>query len=373
MGFQAWLRGSIAFAAIGLMTVTALAADISKGQASGKDKANDKNLGNPSFTERSTTRSTTSDPPKTPSALRTTPVNPGVPASNGGGSAPNNSQGMQSQQFSQAQAANRNGANFGSWRNPSDRDQWERNQWERDRWEREQEERDRWNARNDRLLNANFNNFNANRFVSGTGTFVGATQGLLQVSADGVVYQVRPEGGAKIEITGTAGPDFLKPGLVIKFQAALDPNGAVKNKAINPINSLEIITPRIGETLGAVPTGADAAANAKANPPVPATARTLAIIGRIVSYAKGELSVSADGRVFKADLDPAPVIKVRVSDFRYARAGDEVDLTGYFVRPGLFVANRVGVKLANPLGDPLADFVKQKPAAKLAPPAAVQR
>jgi hypothetical protein len=96
---------------------------------------------------------------------------------------------------------------------------------------------------------------------------------------------------------------------VVKFQAALDPNRAVKNKAINPINSLEIITPRIGETLGAVPTGADAAANDKANPPVPATARTLAIIGRIVSYAKGELTVSADGRVFKADLDPAPVVQ----------------------------------------------------------------
>ena len=34
------------------------------------------------------------------------------------------------------------------------------------------------------------------------------------------VYQVRADNGAKIEVTGTAGPDFLKtPGLVVKFQA----------------------------------------------------------------------------------------------------------------------------------------------------------
>ena len=73
--------------------------------------------------------------------------------------------------------------------------------------------------------------------------------------------------------------------------------------------------------------------------------------------------------MFKVDLDPAPVIKVRASDVKFARPGDQVDLTGYFVRPGIVTANRVSIKLANPLGDPLSELVKQKPAATRAKPA----
>jgi len=361
MGTFSWFRLAATATTIGILTITAAAADVGKGPGNDKDKKDTSSRG--AVERSSTSRSSSADSSRAPATNRDPPVNRGVPTTNSGAnpSVNTNVPAARSQPASQPHFSGGSVPGAGSWH-----DQWERDQWERDRWDRDQDERDHCEARNERLANANFNNFNANRFFSGTGTLISANQGLLQISADGAVYQIRPETNAKFEVTGTAGPNFLKPGLVVKFQAAFDPNGAVKNKALNPITSLEIITPQIGEPLGAVPAGADVAPNAKA--PLPATARNLAVIGRILSYAKSELSVSADGRVFKADLDPAPVIKVRVTDARYARPGDQVDLTGYFVRPGIVIAGRVAIKLANPLGDPLSEFVKQKPAPIRAPP-----
>ena len=215
---------------------------------------------------------------------------------------------------------------------------------------------------------------------SGTGTFVGTNQNVMLVSAGDTVYQVRADNGAKIEVTGTAGPDFLKkPGLVVKFQAPFDLNGPTKNKAIGVLTSLEIITPHPGEGISAIPVVADAAGgnvaanvagnNAKPNAALPATVRSIIVIGKVSSYNKNQLTVSTDGHVFTAELDPAPAIKVRTFDLKLARPGDQVDLTGYFVRPGIVTANRVSVKLASPLGDPLSELVKQKPAATRAKPA----
>jgi hypothetical protein len=193
--------------------------------------------------------------------------------------------------------------------------------------------------------------------VSGIGTLVGIAPGVLRVESNGAIWQVKPDPNVMFELDGTAGPDFLRPGLVVKFQAAFDPNGNEKDKAIAPLTDLEIITPHSGETIGVVP--ADSAV--KLDAPQPAKARTLVVIGHVTSYKQKVLTVSAGNHVLRADLDSVPQIKVRVSDFRFARVGDQVQLTGYAVRRGLIVANQVLITMAAPLGDPLAEFGKQKP------------
>ena len=264
-------------------------------------------------------------------------------------------------------------ANSNAWR-----DNWDRDSDDRDRWERDQEDRYRWEVENQRLANSNFNN--VSRSFSGTGTFVGANQYGILVSAGATVYQVRADFGAKFEVTGTAGPDFLKkPGLVVKFQAPFDFNGATKNKAIKAIGvltSLEtIVAPNpedlMSENLVAAENdGGNAAGNiAKPNAALPATARTVTVVGKVKSYVNRELTVATDYHMFTVDLDPAPVIKVQATDIKFARPGDQVELSGYFVRPGIVTANRVSIKLAKPLGDPLSELVKQKPAANHAKPA----
>ena len=175
---------------------------------------------------------------------------------------------------------------------------------------------------------------------------------------------------------GTAGPNFLRPGLVVKFQAPFDFNGNNNGKALVPLTTLEIITKHSGEMPGAIPADATkvAAAGAKNNPPLPPTARTLVVIGQITRYKNKELTVMAGNRTLQADLDPAPTIKVHVSDPSFAHLGDQVDVDGYYLnKPGYAVANSILVTLAAPLGDPLSDFGKKKLAGKPAPKLAAAR
>jgi hypothetical protein len=237
-------------------------------------------------------------------------------------------------------------------------DNW-RDRSDRDREDREREDRERREREEDRRAMYAVPNPNAAGFVNATGTLVGVGNGVLRVAANGQTWQIRPDVGATTELTGTAGPDFLKPGLIVKFQAAFDPNGKDKDKSTAPLTALEIISSRPGETIGAVPVGTDAKQQNAAQP----AASSLVVIGSIRSYRQKELVVSAGSHTFKADLDSLPQIKVRMSDFRFARAGDEVQVTGYAVRPGSIVASKIIVTMAAPLGDPLAEYGKLKLAA----------
>jgi len=81
--------------------------------------------------------------------------------------------------------------------------------------------------------------------------------------------------------------------------------------------------------------------------------------------------VVAGGRTLKADLDPAPAIRVHVTDPSFARLGDQIDVAGYYLKPGYAMADQVRITLASPLGDPLSEFAKARPGPKpVAKPAA---
>ncbi len=243
-----------------------------------------------------------------------------------------------------------------------DRLQWQQEQ-DRRMWL--QDQRDRWYDRQITNANANYLNQNANRSFSGTGTVSAVRAGVLVVDAQGTTWQVKPDVGSKVEVIGTAGPDYLKPGLVVKFQAAFDPKGD-RTKAVAPINELEIITPHIGEMPGAAPAGATAIAAAQNAAAVPGTARWLSVIGRVRSVKSNELIVDAGNGVFKTELDPATAIKVRVSDTSIVRAGDQIEASGYIANPGFAVASTIRVTMAHPLGNPLSEFGKMNAAVKTA-------
>jgi hypothetical protein len=347
MGTFSFVRSTAIAFVLALFTAGVLAAPVTTGPSSDHDK--DKGRGDVSTrTERSVTKDSPStssqakeaSSPRDNTASRTAlaPVGGARPSLSAPALAPQSAQ----PRLSVPSSAFRDG---------------QHDRWNHDRDDHDRDDRDR----RDDQPNVYTSPY-ASGFVSATGSLVGTSAGVLRVEFNGTIWQVRPAFGATTELTGAAGPDFLRPGLVVKFQADFDPNGNDKDKAIAPLTALEIITPRPGETIGAVP--ADADAHHKA--PQPATARSLAVIGQVRSFKQKELVVSAGNHVFKADVDFAPQIKVRMSDFRFARVGDQVQLTGYAERPGSIVASQVLITLAAPLGDPLSEFGKQKPSVKLA-------
>ena len=243
MGTSSWFRLAVTTVFVGVVSLAAVAADTSKWPGNDKDK-DKKDPPAHNITERSSSsRSSTPDPPKSSSGNRDNSNNRAIPAPMPAGNTnPAASPTIvRGQAPVQPQPFGNSAANSNDWRN-----NWDRDEDDRDRWEREQEDRYRWEVENQRYANSNLNS--VNRFFSGTGTFVGTNQNVMLVSAGDTVYQVRADNGAKIEVTGTAGPDFLKkPGLVVKFQAPFDLNGPTKNKAIGVLTSLEIITPHPGE------------------------------------------------------------------------------------------------------------------------------
>jgi len=351
------LRSVTAAIAVVVLAVNSMAADVAKGPAGDRDK-DKKGSDSHGTVERSTTRepARSSAPAATPSPSRDSsgsraaslPVPGSRPTVN---NAPNASA------FSTPSVQPRLSAS-----SAISRDNWH------DRGERDHadhDDRDRRRDEHGTVYGVPY----GNGYFSGTATILGTGPNGLRVDANGSIWQVKPDVNAAIELTGTAGPDFLRPGMVVRFEAAFDPDSNDKDKAIEPITALEIITPHPGEMIGAVPRGDDTRQIAAAQP---ATARSLEVIGRITSYKQKQLTVSTGKRVFKAELDSAPQIKVRMADYQFARTGDQVELAGYSVRPGYAIANRIAITLAAPLGDPLSEFGKQKPADRGAKPAAGQ-
>jgi hypothetical protein len=336
-----YLRPVAAALIVVLFTAGASAADAAKGSTSDKDKKGSDSHGS---VERTVTRdsSGSSSPERSAAPARDSSPSRATPAL--GGASPSAKAPASSASAMQPRFSGPSPVFNDNWRDRSDRDREDRERDDRQRREREDDRR------------AIYAGPNAAGFANATGTLVGVGNGVLRVAANGQTWQVRPDVGATTELTGTAGPDFLKPGLIVKFQAAFDPNGKDKDKATAPLTALEIISSRPGETIGAVPAATDAKQQNAAQPAAP----SFVVIGNVKSYRQKELVVSAGAHIFKADLDSLPQIKVRMSDFRFARAGDQVQLTGYAVRPGLIVASQIIVTMAAPLGDPLAEYGKVK-------------
>src|SRR4029077_4241330 len=77
--------------------------------------------------------------------------------------------------------------------------------------------------------------FDASATIRAVGTL-----GMDVTDMNGSEWKVAPEKTCKIEVKGTADPSFLKPGLMIRFNADVDKKG----RATAPVNELEIVSPQ---------------------------------------------------------------------------------------------------------------------------------
>ena len=184
----------------------------------------------------------------------------------------------------------------------------------------------------------------------GSGVVEGAGPLGLAVNANGMSWKVKPDKNCKIEVTGTADPDFLKPGLWVKFNADIDK----KTKATAPVNELEIVDQRtamVNEKSRGGLTGTDAGAKKGKGAATGVAANSGPILGKITAYKNNELTLETGSGTVKADLGPNPSIKVNVSDFSWAQPGDTVEVKGWYMQPGAAMAQDIKVTIKDPLGE----------------------
>ncbi len=208
-----------------------------------------------------------------------------------------------------------------------------------------------------RSQRTNNNNPNSNQQTrgmqtpfQGTATITGiGSRGLEVIDSTGGKWIVVPEKkNCKIEVTGNADPSFLKPDMLVRFNAAFDKKG----NATGPINELEIISPQAAMSTTSVKN------EMKVGEAVPNGEMT----GHIKSIKNNHFSVQNTNGTFSADLAPNAVVKVNVSEPQLAQAGDKVDVKGYYSQQGVAIAQEMHITLSNTLGEP----VKKKTGTKAA-------
>ncbi len=259
------------------------------------------------------------------------------------------------------------------------RSQWEWEQMQREQWLRDQQRQQDEQWQRDRDLDAHERALDRasryeNRPISsnepappvdttlrGTGSVVSAQSGQLVVKIDGDVVRVQRNADSKIEVFGAAEVEALQPGRIVRIEGTFETVGKSQMQATKPILAVDIVTPRPGSVPGTMtPLAGDAAPQKGENLAPEANAvRSLSVIGRVVKCSQGELTLDLAGTTLKGKLDPAATVSLRGSDINLAHAGDQVEVVGYYMKPGYAMGKEIRITLANAFGKPQNDFAKR--------------
>ncbi len=173
---------------------------------------------------------------------------------------------------------------------------------------------------------------------------------------------------AVVHVIGTAAPEFLGPGLFVKFSADFDKRGKAKEK----VKKLAIFTPMQEMDIGYWPEGmapvaaepgakggADdgggegfggAAPGADAQP-----SSIYTVHGQIRGNRKGKLTVATARASFQIEMAEEPEIAVDFNNFLVAKKGDKISITKgkmYAGRLGMAQALEMSIQLSEKLGVP---------------------
>jgi hypothetical protein len=184
-----------------------------------------------------------------------------------------------------------------------------------------------------------------------SGTIEGIAPGRIQVLADSnqmVMIALSPK--TKIQVTGEAGAEFLRPGMYVQLKAEVDKRGVVADK----IDGLTIITPSpqklpgIFHQPGAEATTPDGFPAGKAGAGGTSTVR-----GKIASLKKNKMQIQVDRGTVICELGDNPKITLDLADYSMARQGDKITVQGLRMAgaSGPLQAMQVKIELAGPLGE----------------------
>ncbi len=140
----------------------------------------------------------------------------------------------------------------------------------------------------------------------------------------------------KVTIVGKENVDFLKNGMYVRFHAKLI--GTVKSLVLardESIAEVEVFTPEKDAVFGAMPEGLG-------DPPKRITEPLKHfVVGQIASVKRGSLTVNVPKGKVKVRLAKDAVVKLNVSDARYARKGDKISVKGFAATPPKVFATEI--------------------------------
>jgi hypothetical protein len=179
------------------------------------------------------------------------------------------------------------------------------------------------------------------------------------VNEEGEQWIVKVDPKSKYNVfQGSADVKFLKPGMLVEFRSSFDKKG----KATSEVRTLKVFSRREDTRLGVKPVSGGVAADGlfssstqeentkkKTKPPV---TRPYIVAGHIQRIKNKTMIVVAGNVPVRVELADKVQIAFNFSDFRYARQGDTVEVSGwaYPDQANLVVASRLTITAAKPLG-----------------------
>jgi hypothetical protein len=184
-----------------------------------------------------------------------------------------------------------------------------------------------------------------------SGTIEAMAMGRLQILTDtheALMVILSPK--TKVQVTGEAGVEFLRPGLFVQLKADVDKRGVAADK----VDELTVLTPTQQKNPGVFtkPGGEgltpDGFPAGKAGSSGSSTVR-----GKIMSFKKNKLQIQVDKGTVLCELNDNPKILLDLADYSLARKGDKIKVQGLktAAAPGPIQAMQVKIELASPLGE----------------------
>jgi len=190
-----------------------------------------------------------------------------------------------------------------------------------------------------------------------------AADGVIQAIAQGRIqiltnsnqnWLIFLDAKTVIHVTGTAEPDFLRPGLFVRFSIALDKRGNAHGK----VGELTIFTPSPQQFPGIWPEGGNpenpggagegfgggfGGANAGGGFGTPDVA-VYTVAGQIQPSRKGKMTVNYGRGSVQVELAEKVSIKVDFADYSVAKKGDRIS-----IKKGRMYPGRPTIELSDPL------------------------
>jgi hypothetical protein len=195
--------------------------------------------------------------------------------------------------------------------------------------------------------------------ASPQGTIEDIAPGVVKIATTGgESWMVRiPTRGADVLVTGSAHPDFLKPGLWVKFTADVTTRRKTP-KVEGKVEKLTVFTPSEQDFPGVFPVGGfggnqgpDAATpDADKKKGGEAQVSRCEIRGRITGVKNGKLAVTFNAGSVEIELADNAQIDLSVADYRLAKKGDKISCEGEQVGEKMIQARKVDIQLAEPVG-----------------------
>jgi hypothetical protein len=179
------------------------------------------------------------------------------------------------------------------------------------------------------------------RFVTVDGKVTNLQRGAIAFDSDGKSYivQLHPQ-KTRLLVVGEATVDVLQPGVLVQFEALLNPQLTLAKK---PIEKLSVLTPSARTAPGVI-----------SDTPKDRT-KPFTVRGKISRVVGPKLQIAASRKKVRIVLAKEATVVVEVSDLSLVARGDKIEVKGAEVNPGLLHATDVKITLSKPLGEAESD------------------